>query len=103
MFASTNDTDKIFFLQITTLYICVMFVLCVIVEPVVFGYSSACIFISIYQYVFFIYLEALDLLCDHLDTPAFKNSVGAKDRDINFLSEIMNNTVTQSVVRVSTI
>ena len=43
--------------------------------------------------------DALELLCENLDSLAFKNSVSAQDKDIYFLSEIMNNTITQSVVR----
>ncbi|KAI0230188.1 MAGUK p55 subfamily member 6, partial [Lamellibrachia satsuma] len=43
---------------------------------------------------------AFDALCDNLNSPAFESAVEANDEDINFLSQLMNSTVLQSLVQV---
>ena len=43
---------------------------------------------------------AFDALCDNLNSPAFESAVGASDDDINFLSNLMNSTVLQSLIQV---
>ena len=44
---------------------------------------------------------AFDALCESLGSPQFEASVGAKDNDVNFLSNFMNSTILQSLVQVS--
>ena len=43
---------------------------------------------------------AFDALCDNLNSPAFESAVEANDEDINFLSQLMNSTILQSLVQV---
>ncbi len=43
---------------------------------------------------------ALDTVVENINSPGFENSVGAKDADVAFLSELMNNTVVQSLIKV---
>ena len=43
---------------------------------------------------------AFDTVVETLSSPSFEQSVGAKGSDIAFLSELLNNTVVQSLIKV---
>lgn len=45
-------------------------------------------------------IDALDLVCDNLTTPAFMSAIRAKESDVNFLSELLNSPTIQSLVQV---
>ena len=40
------------------------------------------------------------MVCENLSSPTFETAVGAKDNDMTFLAELMNNTIVQSLVKV---
>jgi len=43
---------------------------------------------------------ALESLCESLSSPTFKHSVGARDAEIAFIAELMNNTINQSLMKI---
>ena len=44
--------------------------------------------------------DAFDMLCENLNSPSFEGIVGAKETDVNFLSEVLNGPVMQSMLQV---
>ena len=48
-----------------------------------------------------IIVAALEVVLEKLNTPAFEKSVKAKESDIAFLSEFMNDPVLQSLIEVN--
>lgn len=47
------------------------------------------------------FAAAFDVVCDELSSPDFDQMVGAHEADVAFLSELLNNTVVQSLIKVS--
>ncbi len=48
----------------------------------------------------FVYSDALDLVCESLNSPTFEGTTKAKEADLDFLSDLLNNPVVQSLVEV---
>ena len=46
------------------------------------------------------FAEALEAVLERLNSPSFEKQVGAKENDIAFLSDFMNDPVVQSLIEV---
>ena len=49
-----------------------------------------------------LFVAAFDTVVETLSSPSFEQAVGARGSDVAFLSELLNNTVVQSLIRVGT-
>ena len=53
-----------------------------------------------YFHILRVFSAAFDMVVETLSSPTFEQAVGAKGSDVAFLSELLNNTVVQSLIKV---